>query len=150
MLLALPDISEIRKADGVSCAAGAVAIALSALDMQWRLGSLVNYLNVTGVDGSDPRTVESYLRRIGLCLSAGEMDLGDLRYHARRGRPVICAIEGHWVVSAGIKRGKVHYMDPDEGPKRLAETDFLAIWHDQDRLGSYYRRWGIAVGREIQ
>lgn len=143
------DLPDIRVEDGFRCGPAAVATALSALNMKWSLANLTAYLATTPSDGSDPRSIEGFLRRLGLYLVAGEMDLGLLRYFTSRGIPVLCVVqsegEGHWITVAGIKRGWVHYQDPAYGPIRLKEEDFFKIWHDEDRLGTYYRYWGIAI-----
>jgi ABC-type bacteriocin/lantibiotic exporter with double-glycine peptidase domain len=103
------------------------------------------------INGLHPFELEPAFRRLGLAVVAGSMDLDDLRYHAKRSRPVVCLIQfgdsGHWVVSGGVARGRVWIMEPFEGEWRgVPEAEFLAAWRDHDRHGTTFRNYGIAVG----
>jgi predicted double-glycine peptidase len=106
----------------------------------------------TGIDGADPRTIESVLRMSGLCVISGELDYDDLRHFTRLKRPVITLVQasesqpsGHYVVVCGATRNRVCYQDPLCGHVSQHYTAFKERWHDVDRLGTVYRCWGLAV-----
>lgn len=103
----------------------------------------------TPIDGTDPRTLESALRLAGLVVQSGSMDADDLKHHTRKGRPVVCLVTeadgtGHWVVVAGVRRGRVHFHCPLVGPRVEPVAAFAARWHDSDRVAVRYEQWGIA------
>lgn len=101
------------------------------------------------IDGTDPRILEPYLRANGYGVQSGEMEVGDLRHHAKKGRPVLCLVQrggvGHWVVSAGVGRNRVYYMDPASGQASEPVAGFWGRWRDVCRDGTNFRGWGIAV-----
>ena len=123
-----------------------------ALEVVWDyFGVRARYAPPNPVDGMSPDTLENALWNSGVCVQAGSMDLDDLRYHTRRGRPVVCCVthesgDGHWVVVAGVSRGAVRYQCPADGPARQRAAEFLARWRDQTRRGVLYSRRGIACG----
>lgn len=137
-MLSLPDVRQKRDYD---CGKAATACVLQLLDASADL----RVLGTTPTDGTDPRAIESCLRLAGCKVVSGEMTLGDLRHFTRTGRPVIAVVNGHYVVVAGVSRGKVHYQDPLEGPQRCSEKDFAKWWKEADRLGVVYDQFGIAV-----
>ncbi len=105
------------------------------------------------IDGTDPRTLESALRRIGLRVTSGEMSIDDLKHHATNERVVLCLVtmeaESHWVCSRGVSRGRIYYQCPWDGPGVMSAAEWLAGWHSPDgRGGMPYRRWGIAAWAE--
>jgi ABC-type bacteriocin/lantibiotic exporter with double-glycine peptidase domain len=104
------------------------------------------------LNGLHPFELEPAFRRMGLDVSAGTMDLDDLRHHAKKSRPVACLVRygdsGHWVVSGGVARGFVWIMEPFDGLwKGIREDEFLNQWQDYDRAGTVFRRFGISVGK---
>lgn len=110
-----------------------------------------NTLDADPMNGLHPFELEPAFRRLGLTVSAGSMDLDDLRHHARKNRPVVALIRfgdsGHWVVSGGVSRGRVSIMEPFDGVvKWVQEAAFIADWQDYDRQGTLFRNYGIAVG----
>jgi len=112
-----------------------------------KVHTLRNTLDADPINGLHPFELEPAFRRLGLSVSAGSMDVDDLRYHARRGRPVVCLVTGHWVVSGGIFRGHVTIMEPFEGViKRVPILEFANDWQDSDRNGTVFRNYGISVG----
>lgn len=101
------------------------------------------------LDGTHPAEMERAFRDAGLCVQSGDMTPADLRHHTRAGRPVVCLVTeadgtGHWVVVAGVARGKVHFHCPAAGPRTEPTAAFAARWHDSDRVAVRYERWGIA------
>jgi len=108
----------------------------------------------TPIDGTDPRTIEGFLRRAGLRLQSGEMTVADLKHHTEAmERPVIAAVtfdeEPHYVVVSGVRRGRVYLMDPWRGLVSLTASAFVASWWvGEDRFGARYQSFGIAAARE--
>lgn len=106
-----------------------------------------------GIQGLDPATLESKIR-VGRSWNvvAGEMLVDDLRHYCDTLRPVICLITrdfegekcGHYVVVAGIYRGKVHYQDPYDGPHAVRIADWCDSWHDRGRYADF-PNWGLVA-----
>jgi hypothetical protein len=142
VILALPDIRQ-RTPHGCG---------IAALETVWScLGVRTRHVPDNPIDGMSPDTLENALWNSGLALQAGSMDLDDLKYHTRRGRPVVCCVQhpdgdGHWVVVAGVAYGFVKYQCPASGPQKVPAAVFATRWTDQTRRGALYSRWGIAVG----
>jgi ABC-type bacteriocin/lantibiotic exporter with double-glycine peptidase domain len=107
-------------------------------------------LPVSHLDGVDPRTLESFLRKQGCGIQSGEMNVRDLAHHTRQGRPVACLIcenGGHWVAVLQTSRNCVEFHDPLNGLRRLGKVRFAEVWHDTDRFACEYRNFGIACWR---
>lgn len=105
------------------------------------------------IDGTDPRTIEAALRQAGLPVLSGEMALSDLSHFARTSRPVIVLAKststpetGHYMVCRGQRDRRLHFQCPTRGPVVEMPSRFERRWHDVDRLGTRYSRWGIVVG----
>lgn len=103
------------------------------------------------IQGLSPDTVEAVFRSTGWTILSGTMTVDDLKHFADTGRPVMCPAtieqEGHWVVSAGVARGRVHFHDPLHGMRSVRTADWLAAWHDTSRSGAEYKQWGIVAWR---
>lgn len=102
------------------------------------------------IDGTDPRTLEIYLRRLGCLVTSGEMSTDDLRHFCGDGRPVVCLVtnpgEGsHWVTVRGVSRSRVYFMDPWDGSGNASVKDWEVFWTATGRLGETYKRWGVVV-----
>jgi ABC-type bacteriocin/lantibiotic exporter with double-glycine peptidase domain len=142
-------LSDMRQKEEYDCGIVAVKILLRALGKRLTTEGLIS-LSASPMDGTDPRAIESLLRKLGLHVLSGEMTWNDLIYCTQT-RPVICLITldnvGHWVVASGIKDGRMHYQDPSEGPCSLGKKKWHDVWRDIDRLGAVYRQWGIAAWR---
>jgi ABC-type bacteriocin/lantibiotic exporter with double-glycine peptidase domain len=138
-------LDDRRQKNGWTC--GRVAI-----EIVWDYLGLGNRsVPSTPLDGTSPDTLESVLWQSGVTVQSGSMDLADLQYHTRRGRPVICAVteesgEGHWVVVAGVRHGKVYFQCPLDGPCKEAAQQFEMRWQDHTRRGVVYTQWGVACG----
>jgi hypothetical protein len=138
------DLADLRQRDDWGC--GRVAAAV----VHAYLGSKGRHPHATPIDGTDPASMEASLWRSGVAVQAGAMDVDDLRYHTRRGRPVIALVteasgEGHWIVVAGIERGRVWFQCPVQGPMVEPVASFEARWIDETgRRGVTWSRWGIA------
>jgi len=102
------------------------------------------------IDGTDPRQLEMAFRGAGYAVQAGSMDRADLLHHARQWRPVVLLVQadgnGHYVVSAGLDRGRVALMDPLRGIVRERWPDFAPRWVGAGIELQAYRQFGIAVG----
>jgi hypothetical protein len=99
----------------------------------------------TPIDGTDPRTIESFCRSIGLRVVSGEMSVDDLKHFTAHDRPVIAVLSGHYVVVCGVKRGVVIYHDPAHGLASSSSKAFVERWRDMDRLGAVYNQFGVCV-----
>jgi ABC-type bacteriocin/lantibiotic exporter with double-glycine peptidase domain len=134
-----------RQADGWSCG---LITAQTCLDLLGR-GELAG-LSASPLDGTDPRAMECFFRRLGLPAQSGEMDWRDLAYHAARGRPVACLVQldgcGHWVTAWRATSRRVSWQCPATGPRAATPAAFRRDWWDWDRHGVDYRCFGVAVG----
>jgi hypothetical protein len=137
------DLPDLRQKGPADCGPTAWKVACQAV------GAAGRRPLHTLVDGCGPREIENALWHAGVGVQAGVMDVDDLRYHTKRGRPVICLVrsdgEGHWVVVGDVARGFVHHQCPVHGPRKMRTAAFVAAWWDEDR-GVTYTRWGIACG----
>lgn len=99
--------------------------------------------------GTHPFTLEPKFREAGYFTLAGEMDVATLKALTGNGWPVCCLVregdDGHWVVVAGVSRGKVYYMDPLKGNTSEPVQVWEKRWTDCDRRGTVFRRYGLAV-----
>lgn len=107
--------------------------------------SVLDELSPSVLDGVDPRTIESVLRRRGLSVASGNWTRGDVQHFTRSDRPVIACVPDHWVVVAGLRRGRVSLMDPIHGIASEHWSEFAARWLDSDRFGGVYRAFGIVA-----
>jgi ABC-type bacteriocin/lantibiotic exporter with double-glycine peptidase domain len=125
---------------------------VSAVMRRWGFSAPLRYcteaLCTSEMDGTDPRTIEHFLRGQSLKVLAGEMDVSDLREQTKRERPVILVLAGHYAVAVACSRGRVSLMDPAAGMVVLSEGELSSRWLDKDRLGVMYDRWGLSVWRE--
>jgi ABC-type bacteriocin/lantibiotic exporter with double-glycine peptidase domain len=147
-MLALPDV---RQRFDYDCGAAATKTVLSFYGLKTNTYVLAP-LATNPIDGTDPRAIEATLRRSGLKVISGEMDLDDLKHHTKLGRPVICLIQlenvGHYVVVGSVKFNQVHFNDPTNGPSKNNLTKFKDRWKDVDRLNTTYHQFGIAAWRQ--
>jgi predicted double-glycine peptidase len=103
----------------------------------------------TPQDGSDPRQLEAYFRRLGLHVLSGEMKIGDLKHFCNEGRPPVVLVhwdgdrDSHYVVVRGVSRGRVYYQDVETGPGSCSLRDWRRAWSAEGRLGEIYRTWAI-------
>lgn len=141
MILKLPDV---RQKEPHSCGDAALRIV-------WDFHGVKSRPTVaTVIDGTSPDTLEAMLWKSGLSVQAGVMDVGDLQYHTRRNRPVICCVTeesgvGHWVVVAGVAYRRVHYQCPVRGPVFESLAEWNRRWDDVTRRGVSFSQWGVAT-----
>ncbi len=137
------ELKDIRQHDDYSCGDACVDVVIRFMGIR----TCVSVLTMANaVQGVGPETCESLLRRAGLSVLSGAMTVDDLRHLTKSGRPVLCPtsiLGGHWVVVAGVARGKVHFHDPVSGPSTLKIAEWDEKWHDESRSGHAFRKWGI-------
>lgn len=138
-MLELPDVRQKRDYD---CGRACVQCVLEYFGTTADTRRLLT----NPIDGTDPRAIEALMRQAGHTVISGEMETDDLKHFTHSRRPVIACVKEHYVVVAGVSRGRVGYMDPLHGFMRASIRDFGLWWHEADRLGVTYRRFGIAVG----
>lgn len=140
MLLALADL---RQDTPHGCGEAAVRCVLAFFKI---IATIPRF--ATPQDGSDPRQLEAYLRRLGLRVMSGEMRAVDLRHFCDSGRPVIALVhwpddrDSHYVVVRGISRGRVHFHDVETGPGSCSLREWDRAWSADGRIETF-RRWGI-------
>lgn len=160
-----PRLPDVRQPDVHKRPEERISCGIGVLECLWTyFGVKTRPVPVTPIDGVGPDTLESALWHSGLRVQAGYMDLQDLHYHTRRGRPVVCLVTepekiGHWVIVQGfrfrrkkLKSGRVRKESyvflqcPTVGPYYESTRTFSRRWIDvSHRRGLIYKRWGIAV-----
>lgn len=116
-------------------------------------------LDTTSAGGTRPAAILDLLSRTGLATTAkSALEVADLARFFASGHAVLCPVQagepvgsssGHWVIVIGVGLGQVMIHDPAAGRRMVSEENWLAGWHDQDRDGQIYDRYGIAAGREL-
>lgn len=142
MLLQLPNV---RQETDWSCGEAAVRTVLQYLGKRYQVPALS-----TREHGTHPAQIQQALILAGLRTFSGAFRTSQLRACADDWTPVVCAIRdddgnGHWVVSAGVRRGRVHYQCPLTGPRSLPEAEWVARWHDVGMYGDKFEDFGIAA-----
>ena len=144
-------LSDTRQRGQHDCGAAVCACVLAHFGVSKPLSYFVGKLHTNAIDGTDPRVIESFLRAEGLRVLSGEMEPDDLQWHTKQGRPVIALVTfsqvGHYVVVAGVSRGKVYYQCPIDGPGSAKVAHFSFHWHDSGRFGERFAQFGLAVWR---
>lgn len=148
--MVLDSFPSVIQAGDADCGPACCSALLRYWGIRQSVQTCTGLLYTSGMDGTDPRTIEAFLRSHGLHVLAGEMSLEDIREQTRRGRPVLCVLQGHYVVALSVWRGRVYLHDPAEGRVALKSADFEARWRDTDRLGVRYERFGLSVWRPEQ
>jgi ABC-type bacteriocin/lantibiotic exporter with double-glycine peptidase domain len=145
------DVPLVRQKDDISCGPACVRAVLRF----WKVRAPVPVADV--MDGIHALYLETAFRNVGLRVMSGELDVEALRVLTRRGWPVVCLVQtedagseqdGHWLVVRSVQRGRVYWMCPTNGLGSEPVGSFVARWHDTDRSGSVFRRWGVCAWRE--
>lgn len=149
MILNFPDV---RQQESYSCGVGAVASILDYFLIPYKWGQIRKELGSTGYRGTHPASFEPFFLHQQMKSLSGTMDVEDLKYFTKRGRPVIVAGklsdgEGHYIVVTGVQRKWIYYHDPESGPQKCPIKEFNQIWFDLDSHGVVYDHWGFAVWR---
>lgn len=137
------ELPEVKQKQQFDCGKAAAACVLNYYEVP-----NASRLITDPLDGTDPRTLEIFFRRCGFNVLSGEMTLGVLKYLTDNAFPVIAVLKGHYVVVAGVARGRVRFMCPTDGHTSDPISAFLARWVDDDRLGASYNQFGICVWRD--
>jgi ABC-type bacteriocin/lantibiotic exporter with double-glycine peptidase domain len=139
-------LADIRQKESYDCGLAAVRCIVAYFGC--RYANLAERLATNGMDGTDPRSIEGFLRQEGFMVQSGSMTIDDLKHHIKLGRPVLVLVSwkgGHYIVVSGVSRGYVYYQDPNEGPGRAKIAEFENDWEVFDRFGTNYEHFGIAV-----
>lgn len=142
MLLDLPGYLQKESFDCGSCSCRIV------YEFLWKkrpLREFSSLLGTNGLNGTDIRAIEAFFRKEGFAVTVGEMSIEDLRHHANLGRPVICCVKDHYLVSRGVYRGRVYVADPATGYDSYSIQEFRNIWFDSERFGFHYYQFGLAI-----
>lgn len=144
-LLPLPDVRQRKDHD---CGAAVFRCIAEYWGIVRRRPPLADPLH-----GTHPDALEPAFRRAGFRVLSGEMDIGALRQLTGYGWPVACLVktaggDGHWVAVRGVRYGVVYCMDPLTGDAKLPQAEWESRWHDYDRRGTVFRRFGLAVWSE--
>lgn len=140
-----------RQRDSWSCGAIAAAVSLDLLGVEPADSTaLVSVgLAATPLDGTDPRVMESFFRKLGYSVISGEMTVDDLRHQTMLARPVMCLVRygniGHWVTMVEVKARKLQFHCPVRGLVKMPNRAFEGIWWDGDRSGYNYHSFGVSV-----
>lgn len=146
-----PKFTDRRQLDPWSCGAVTAAVCLEITGIEAIIaGELVRTsLSISSLDGTDPRSLESFFRRVGCRVQSGEMTLPDLIHHTGQGRPIACLVQfdsvGHWSTVYGANTRTVAYHCPIRGIVREAIKSFRKNWQDYDRSGATYDGFGVVV-----
>lgn len=146
-----PRFLDRRQVDSWSCGAitGAVCLEIAGVDTLMASELVRASLSITPLDGTDPRSLESFFRRVGCRVQSGEMCPRDLAHHTALGRPVACLITfdsvGHWVTVYGANSRFISYHCPVRGLVRDPIGRFRKHWRDYDRGGATYDGFGVCV-----
>jgi ABC-type bacteriocin/lantibiotic exporter with double-glycine peptidase domain len=128
------DISPIYQNGDSDCGVACLQMLLNYHKVR-RHGSLAN-----AVDGVQIRTIESFLREKGLQVVAGNMTIHLLKYFVARKLPIICLIDGHYVLVKGFEPRKIIYNCPALGELKESLVKFNKKWfntHDGNCLTSW-------------
>ena len=140
-------IPDVRQRTNYDCGPAVVKSVLDHLGLRRSLDHLTSRLLTSPIDGTDPRSIEAYLRHEGLKIVAGEMTLADLRHFCQTGRVVICLTKNHYVAVTKVTASRIYVQDPQAGPCVHRLMDFPPAWVDVDRWGVTYHQFGIAISQ---
>lgn len=142
----MPPLPDIRQTDDFRCGEKVAQVVFQVLGVRPRIIAVANPL-----DGTHPATLMAVFRAAGLSCLTGEASLDMLRAFTRLGLPVVTLVqkegEGHWVVVGDVKRGRVYYQCPVDGPCSEPVAAFEERWHDVDGWGTAYRRFVIVPSK---
>lgn len=131
------------------CGPAAAGTALELLGHEPRSVNRMLQSLPCGERGTDPATMEAWLRTIGCRTQSGDMTIADLGHHTRQDRPVLALVqlngEGHWVTVSGSTSRWVFYYCSIDGDSRVPARMFRENWWDWDRRGNSYPGFGIAM-----
>lgn len=143
------DILDVRQEDEFDCGWATVEAVCQYFKVYIHRNRMLKLLGTNGINGTDPRIIEAFLRNEGFNVLSGNMTIEDLKSFTKNNRPVIAMVTfndiGHYVVVKGVKRKRVYYQDPTSGPKSMKIEDFMSSFVDFDRYGVTYRNFGLVI-----
>jgi len=132
------DISPIYQNGDSDCGVACIQMLLNYHKVR-KNGSLAN-----AVDGVQIRTIESYLREKGLYVIAGNMTTAILKHFVKQKLPIICLIDGHYVLVKGFVPRKIIYNCPVSGEVVESLVKFNSKWFN-DHDGNCLTSWAIVA-----
>jgi len=147
------EVPEVKQSRSYDCGAACAKAVLSYWEKRYPRLSEAGW--PSPIDGTDPRVLETLLRKSKLQVVAGEFTVPLVRHCLKSLWPVICLVRadgvGHYVVVTGVARGRVYCMDPEVGHTSKPLAEFVRRWQASDvcRSGSPYWQWAIGAGLEI-
>ena len=113
------------------------------------------------IDGTSPMELSKAAKARGYSTVWHErMTNQELKYYLEEGHPVIIAVQawastpaelagdsGHYVIAIDYDSKNVYFEDPalDDARGYIPWQDFEDRWHDKDKTGRPYRRFGLAI-----
>jgi hypothetical protein len=138
-----PPLPDVRQKADHDCGLAMVASVL--MRSGWSRKHATDFIATVPCDpwfGTRPEAIDGCLREHFQTL-VGEMTIRDLRHFTRTGRPVICAVDDHWIGVDEVTRNHVIYMDPATGThERKTVRKFEQWWQDRGRFITF-RNFGI-------
>jgi predicted double-glycine peptidase len=160
VLVPVPDVTQDER---TTCGAS----ALLAVCLYYGVGPVEEWevaeaMKMRMRSGANPQDVIRGAKRFGLQVhQEKKMTVGRLRYHLRRGRPVMVMLqawgdksnysdewyEGHWVVAIGWDERGFYFEDPSIGEARghLTYEELKERWHDIGRFQKHTPNYGVAL-----
>lgn len=153
-MLQVPDI---RQKDLHDCGVAVCASVCEFFSISLSFSEIERRLK-TSEDGTHPGAILTLFTQLGLSTVSGcYWGVRTLAQWTSHGVPVLCPIQvgelsevgsGHWVIVLGAGLGQVVVQDPAYGRWVYPQTEWLNRWHDCDKDGVEYPRYGMAmIGR---
>lgn len=133
-------IEPILQKTNSDCGKACAIMVLQYYGVQLRgMDSLANV-----IDGVQVRTLEAFFREKGFSCASGNFTNKLLEHFVLKKVPVICLLDGHYVVVTNVKNNRVTYNCPIEGQKTRTMHQFYKQWKccSED---SMLIRWAIAI-----
>lgn len=163
-ILVLP---KLRQTYAYDCGAKATQSVLAYYGFDVREDEIMKAGSVTK-DGIQIKKIKEIIRRYGLKIKSGRMDIQDLKKFIDQKIPVIIVLQawtskkkidwknnwsdGHYVVVVGYTKDKIIFADSSAfNYTYLTNNELIDRWHDIDIVGKKYLNFGMAVfGKKIK
>ena len=143
------NILDVRQEGEWDCGWATVESVCQYFQVYKHRNLMLKLLGTNGMNGTDPRIIESFLRGEKFNVLSGNMTIDDLKFFTKHNRPVIAMVTfdgiGHYIVIRGVQRKRVYYQCPINGPKSMSIEKFLPQFIDYDRYGVTYEKFGMVV-----
>ena len=158
------DVPHLRQAKAFTCGPACVNMLLRYHGIVETELAIAEALGTTPREGTNPRTLASYLRAQGFVAhSKSRRNLADIKADINKGRPVIvayqahgprgtdyatCWDQGHYGIVVDVDSKRVTLCDPSSKRSRRHYdiSDFVARWRDISAGGVVFLQWGLSVG----